>query len=139
MSLHSLRELNMATVSTPIRVRYSEVDSMKWANHGAYARWFEVGRAELMRKQGLTYKALEEMGYYLPITEMHCKYLKPIIYDDYIQVATTPSAVKKASMRFEYELSKDGTVMARGYTSHVCLDENARIVRIPEPMLRILL
>ncbi len=128
----------MVTVSIPIRVRYCEVDSMKWANHGAYARWFEVGRAELMRQQGLTYKALEEMGYYLPITEMHCKYLRPIKYDDYIHVTTTPSRVKKASMRFDYELYKDDMLMARGYTHHVCLDEGARIVRIPDPMIEIL-
>ncbi len=36
------------TVITPIRVLYSDVDQMKWANHGAYHRWFEIGRAEYM-------------------------------------------------------------------------------------------
>ena len=126
------------TVTTPVRVRYSEVDSMKWANHGSYSRWFEVGRAELMRKQGLSYKTLEQMGYYMPITEMFCKYIKSIKYDDLIYVATRPSMIRKASMRFEYELLKEEDVMARGYTHHACLNEKGQIVRLPESLLKII-
>ncbi len=127
------------TVITPIRVLYSDVDQMKWANHGAYHRWFEIGRAEYMRKHGLPYKSLEEMGYFMPVTELYCKFLKPIKYDDLLRIASWPSSVKKASMRFEYELLNErDEIMATGFTHHVCLDRSGRIVRMPERLKEIL-
>ena len=126
-----------SAIVTPIRVRYSEVDSMKWANHGAYARWFEVGRAEFMRQRGLSYKKLEDMGFYMPITELYCKYIQSIKYDDLIHIATWPSRIRRASVRFEYKLLNNGDVMARAYTDHVCLDGQREIVRMPAVLLDI--
>ena len=125
-------------VITKVRVLYSDVDQMRWANHGAYHRWFEMGRAEYMRQKGLPYKELEEMGYFMPVTELYCKFLKPVRYDDLLEVAAWPSIVKRASMRFEYEIIKDGEVMAKGYTHHVCLNREGKIVRIPERLRKIL-
>ena len=126
-------------VITPIRVLYSDVDQMRWANHGAYHRWFEIGRAEYMRRHGLPYKELEEMGFFMPVTELFCKFLKPIRYDDVLRVASWPSSVKKASMRFEYEiLNEANEIMARGYTQHVCLDRDGKIRRMPERLRKIL-
>ena len=121
-----------------IRVLYSDVDQMRWANHGAYYRWFEIGRAEYMRSNGLPYKELEEMGYFMPITELYCKYIKAIKYDDLIKVVAWPSVVKRASMRFEYEILKDNELMAKGYTHHVCLNRDGKIVKIPQKLKEIL-
>ena len=122
-----------------VRVLYSDVDQMRWANHGSYHRWFEMGRAEYMRKKGLPYKKLEEMGYFMPVTELFCKFIKPIKYDDLLNIVAWPSNVKRASMRFEYEiLNEADQIMAKGYTQHVCLNREGKIVRMPEELRRIL-
>ncbi len=127
------------TVIVEVRVLYSDVDQMRWANHGSYHRWFEIGRAEYMRKNGLPYKELEEMGYFMPVTELFCKFIKAIKYDDLIKIVSWPSIVKRASMRFQYEiLNEKDEVMATGFTHHVCLDGTGKIVKFPERLRDIL-
>ncbi len=126
-------------VVAKVRVLYSDVDQMKWANHGAYHRWFEMGRAEYMRRNGFPYKKLEEMGYFMPVTELFCKFIKPIRYDDLLKIVAWPSNVKRASMKFEYEiLNENDEIMAKGYTNHVCLSKDGKIVRFPEELKKIL-
>lgn len=72
--------------TTKVRVRYAETDQMDVVYHGNYAQYFEVARAEAIRELGFTYKAMEQMGVYMPIVELHCKYLRPAHYDDLLTV-----------------------------------------------------
>jgi acyl-CoA thioester hydrolase len=72
--------------STQVRVRYAETDQMNVVYHGNYAQYFEVARAEAIRQLGFTYKNMETLGTYMPITELHCKYLRPAHYDDLLTV-----------------------------------------------------
>jgi acyl-CoA thioester hydrolase len=71
---------------TQVRVRYAETDQMNVVYHGNYAQYFEVARAEAIRKLGFTYKDMEKMGTYMPITELHCKFLRPAHYDDLLSI-----------------------------------------------------
>jgi acyl-CoA thioester hydrolase len=71
-----------------IRVRYAETDQMDVVYHGNYAAYFEASRAEAIRDIGLTYKDMEAMGTYMPIIELHCKYLRPAHYDDLLSIKT---------------------------------------------------
>jgi len=75
--------------ATQVRVRYAETDQMNVVYHGNYAQYFEVGRAESIRKLGFTYKALEETGVKMPVVELHIRYLRPAHYDDLLTVKTT--------------------------------------------------
>lgn len=74
--------------STQIRVRYAETDQMDVVYHGNYAQYFEVARAEAIRRLGFTYKDMEALGTYMPIVELHCKYLRPAHYDDLLTIKT---------------------------------------------------
>jgi len=72
----------MYSFETKIRVRYGETDQMKYAYYGIYAQYFEVGRVELLRSLGISYKKLEEEGYFLPVVNFKIHYKKPAFYDD---------------------------------------------------------
>lgn len=74
--------------TTNIRVRYAETDQMNVVYHGNYAQYFEVGRAEGIRKLGFTYKELEAMGIMMPIVDFHTKFLRPAHYDDLLTIKT---------------------------------------------------
>ncbi|MFT5011275.1 MAG: acyl-CoA thioester hydrolase, partial [Pseudomonadales bacterium] len=50
-----------------IRVRYAETDKMGYVYYGNYATYFEVGRVELLRSLGVSYRKLEEKGVLLPV------------------------------------------------------------------------
>ncbi len=60
-----------------VRVRYAETDQMGVAYHGEYFAWFEVGRTDLLRELGLTYRELEADGLRLPVIEVQARYLRP--------------------------------------------------------------
>ena len=93
----------MYSFETKLRVRYGETDQMGYAYYGIYAQYFEVGRVELLRSLGVTYKEIEEMGYTLPVVNFNVKYKKPAYYDDELTIKTTIKELPSAKITFYYE------------------------------------
>ena len=54
-----------------VRVRYAETDQMGVVYHSNYFVWFEVGRTDLLRGTGVTYREMEAEGFSLPVIEAH--------------------------------------------------------------------
>lgn len=79
----------MFIAETQIRVRYAETDQMNVVYYGNYAQYFEVARAESIRDLGFTYKEMEAMGVIMPVTELHCTFLRPANYDDLLTIKST--------------------------------------------------
>ena len=73
---------------TNIRVRYADTDQMNFAYNGKYFEYFEVGRTEMMRERNLTYKTIEESGFYMPVYSVHINYKNPAYYDELLEVET---------------------------------------------------
>ena len=94
---------SMYSFDSKIRVRYSETDQMSFVYYGVYAQYYEVGRVELLRSLGVTYKELEEMGYALPVVNLNIKYKKPAFYDDELTIRTTIKDFPSAKIVFHYE------------------------------------
>jgi acyl-CoA thioester hydrolase len=117
-TVQALNIYSMHFVSeTHARVRYGETDQMGFAYYGNYALYFEVGRAEAMRKLGMTYRQMEEKGVYMPIAQMNVKYLKPARYDDLLTIRTIVTQVPTSRMIFDYEVyNEDGTLLCEGNT-----------------------
>ncbi|SHF42012.1 acyl-CoA thioester hydrolase [Flavobacterium fontis] len=90
-----------------IRVRYSETDQMGVVYHGSYVPYFEIGRVEWLRNQGISYKALEESGVALPIVSMHINYKKPARYDDLLTVTTRLQQYKGVKIEFDCEIRSE--------------------------------
>jgi acyl-CoA thioester hydrolase len=83
-----------------VRVRYSETDQMGVVYHGNYLPYFEIGRVEWLRKQGISYKNLEISGIALPIVNININYKKPARYDDILTIVT--HFVKQESVKIEF-------------------------------------
>ena len=62
------------------------------AYHAHYLVWFEQGRTEYLRSLGSTYRALEEAGTLLMVTETGVRHLKSARYDDEIEVHALTAA-----------------------------------------------
>ena len=77
--------------------------------HANYFIWFEIGRCELLRAIGRSYRELEDEGIGLPVIEAHCEYKSPARYDDELQVKTTGSAAVAGAGRVRYEVSRPAT------------------------------
>ena len=78
----------MFTTSTQVRVRYAETDQMGVVYHSNFFPYFESARAESIRELGFTYADMEKLGVIMPVTEVHCRYLRPARYDDLLTIRT---------------------------------------------------
>ncbi|MFZ0613053.1 MAG: thioesterase family protein [Desulfobacterales bacterium] len=124
----------MLTNRTTSRVRYGDTDRMGYAYYANYLRWFEIGRSELFRALGMTYREIEEKGIFLPVAEAYCRYLSPVRYDDPLVIETTLDAAVRGAMKFDYRLLGEdlSAVVAEGYTKHPCVTAEGRVVRPPK-------
>jgi len=116
-----------------IRVRYGDTDQMGWAYYGNYLRWFEIGRAEMLRSLGRSYRSVEEEdGVLLPVLEARCRYLQGARYDELVTIESGVLWVSRATLRFGYRLlDSTGRTLAMGFTEHCCTDRNAKPMRPP--------
>lgn len=122
------------THRTTSRVIYGDTDRMGYAYNGNYFRWFEIGRTEMFRDLGLSYKEIEERGIFLPLSECHAKFTTPAQYDDVIVIETVLDTTVKGGIKFDYRIYREegGALLAQGYTKHACVDKNGRVVRPPQ-------
>ena len=122
-----------------IRVRYAETDQMGVVYHGNYFAWFEVGRVELLRQLGWSYKTLEEDGVSLPVIEATCQYLHPARYDDELEIRTAGRMASAVRVEFTYELVRmaDARVLATARTLHVPVTRDGRPRRLPATLREI--
>ena len=106
---------------------------MGHAYYANYLFWFEQARGGWCRSRGFTYKELEEMGYFLPVVEVHVRYKAEVKYDDWISVKIWVSEVKRAAIRFDYEVTNEttGKVTTEGYSWHVLMGSERKAISIP--------
>ena len=64
--------MNPDQSTSRVRVRYAETDRMGVVYHANYFIWFEVGRTDLLRNSGWTYREMECEGFTLPVIALCC-------------------------------------------------------------------
>jgi acyl-CoA thioester hydrolase len=130
---------NLAVNETKLRVRYAETDQMGVAYHSNHLIWFEVGRVELMRQMGFSYRDMErDEDRFIAVAEVTCRYRAPARYDEEVVVRTRLKHVRKSVIVFSYELvrSEGGELLAEGETAHVVTDSKMKVAPLPERYLK---
>lgn len=118
------------------RPLFGDVDAMEIVYYGNYLRFFEKGRAELMRSTSKPYTALAQEGLHLPVTEANLRYRRGAGYDELLVVETTVAWIKAASLRFDYRIVRgndpsQAVELVTGFTTHACVDLNGKVRRLP--------
>lgn len=116
-----------------VRVRYAETDQMGVVYHANYFVWFEVGRTDLLRRSGWSYREMEVDGVSLPVIHASCDYRVPARYDDELEVRTAGAVATHVRVEFTYEVVRvaDGALLVTGRTVHASLDRHGRPCRLP--------
>jgi acyl-CoA thioester hydrolase len=132
---------NHATVvsETRIRVRYAETDQMGVVYHANHFIWFEVGRVELLRRLGFSYKDMEQNdNCFIAVVDARCRYKMPARYDDEIIVRTWLKNIRESLIHFGYELvrAEDGAILAEGETTHIVADAQMQKTTLPEKYMK---
>lgn len=93
------------------RVLYSDTDKMGYMYYGRYAKYLEMGRVELLRGLGFSYRIMEDEGIMMPVLDLKLKYIRPLYYDEEIVLNTKITKKPGSRIQFEYELINSSGVL----------------------------
>src|SRR5262245_47651532 len=114
-----------------IRVRYQETDGQGRVHHANYLTWFELGRVELLRQMGHSYRELEAAGVMLVVAEMSVNYFLPAFFDDLLTLRTSTLKAKGARIEHRYEVRRGQDLLAEATTTVACIDKTGKVSRLP--------
>ena len=115
-----------------IRARYCECDPMGVVHHTVYPIWFEMGRTELLRATGSTYRDMEAQGFLLAVTRLELKFRAPARYDDLVTLETSLVDVGHVKIEHRYRLSRGGEELVVGETTLACIGRDGKVRALPD-------
>ena len=121
-----------------IRVPFHDVDGMHVVWHGHYYKYFEVARTKLLQSIGYDVHEMKASGYSWPIVETNCKYVRPILYDQLIQVsAQIHEYENRLKIRYRIADAVSNSKLATGYTTQVAVEmKNLEMCFVTPKILR---
>jgi len=116
------------------RTLYADTDRSQVVYHANYLRYFEFGRASLMRDAAYPYREIEESGYVYPIINVEMSFHSPLYYDDPICIHTRPSVLERVRLQFDYVITHESThkIICKGFTRHCATNASGIPVKVDE-------
>ncbi|MFZ2900404.1 MAG: thioesterase family protein [Saprospiraceae bacterium] len=117
------------------RVRYGETDQMGYVYYGNYAQYYEIGRVEMLRSLGMTYKEMEkDMGVMMPVVNLEIRYLRPAKYDDLLTIRTSLHDLPDQKyITFFVEIFNEEGKLINGGKVRLCFVDIASGRTVPPP------
>jgi acyl-CoA thioester hydrolase len=116
------------------RVRYVECDPMGYMHHSHYLPMFEMGRTELLRQTGMSYRELEARDVLFAVTTIAVKFKRPARYDDELELVT--HIVRQTHVRIDhaYEMYNKATreLLCTAESTVACINRKGELQPIPE-------
>lgn len=120
-----------------IRVRYSETDAMQLLHHSNYLSYFEIGRTELFRAQGGSYRKMEELGLFFVVARIDVRFKRPARYDDVLTLTTSIKRQTPAKLEHHYILKRDEVVLTEADSVIACVNKDGEVQRIPDDLIEL--
>lgn len=114
-----------------VKVRYVEVDRGQVAYHAHYFVWLDMARTDFLKQRGISYRELEERGFFFVVAETRCRYIQSVGFDDLIRIETSLKSLHPKRVEFEYEIYKNSEKVSEAYTKLLILNRMGRPVRMP--------
>lgn len=124
--------------SLDFKVYYADTDSYGVVWHGAYLRWLEAGRVELLNALGVSIDDIfAEQKIVLPVREIKVDYKASARNGDEITVITSIEESKPHYVIFKQTIKeKNGEkIFATASIKGVGVDENGRLIRTLDALL----
>lgn len=126
------RTSGLAWHQCSLRTLYADTDRSQVVYHSNYLRYFEFGRASLMRDAAYSYREIEESGFVYPIISTAVDYYRPLRYDEQMFIHTRPSEIERVKLRFDYVIthSPSGDIVCTGFTRHCAINAKGTPVAV---------
>ena len=114
------------------RVLYADTDKAGVVYHANYLKYFEIGRAGLIRASGRSYKEIEALGLFHPIVDLRMQFEAHADYDDLLSVYARPRCIAPVKFSYDYVVRDDerGQTLVYGYTEHCCIDPTHKVLQV---------
>jgi acyl-CoA thioester hydrolase len=114
-----------------LRVRFAETDAMAVVHHAAYLAYLEEARVEYLRAVGHPFTGIRDEGYELPVIEVVARYLRPVVFDELVDVHLVVAFARAATFEMGYLLAVDGQPRVTAVTLHAVTTADGRPRRCP--------
>jgi len=114
-----------------VKIYHKDTDCYGIVWHGAYIKWFEVGRVELSMMAGINFQQLDDMGILLPVVELNCRYKSPARLLDQICIITEIKELKQSSVTFSHSIRNINSqkLILIASTTIVSTDKNGKLYK----------
>ncbi|MBP9026368.1 MAG: acyl-CoA thioesterase [Phycisphaerae bacterium] len=120
------------TCDVEIRVRYAEVDAMGYVHHARYFVYFEIGRTELLRLNGIRYRDLEARQLYYVVARLECRFKAPARYDDLLTLTTSTERLSPVRVDHSYRLRRGESLLAEAHSTLALVGPDGRPTGLPD-------
>jgi YbgC/YbaW family acyl-CoA thioester hydrolase len=110
-----------APFQTTRRIEFADTDMAGIVHFANFFRFMEAAEVEFLRSRGLSVAMVwegQQIGF--PRVSASCDYLRPVSFEDVLDVAVRLHRIGRKSVTYAFEFSKGSEVVARGQVSSVC-------------------
>ncbi len=120
---------------TEIKVRFSEVDSLRIVWHGHYVKYLEEAREAFGNAYSISYIDVEKAGYATPIVKVDIDYKRQLRYGETAIVEATYIDSDAAKLIFDYVIRRksNNEIIAKARTIQVFLFLDNRELSLNQP------
>ena len=119
---------------TPVRVHFRDLDPYAHVNHSVYVTWFEIGRTEALRDNGILLAGPHASGYQFVVSELDIRYRKPALADEIVHIESSIVELRGASSRWQQRVLRGDELLADGIVRIGLVGPDGKVARMPDDM-----
>ncbi|CAB4707226.1 MAG: YbgC/FadM family acyl-CoA thioesterase [Actinobacteria bacterium] len=119
---------------TPVRVHFRDLDPYAHVNHSVYVTWFEIGRTEALRDNGILLAGPHASGCQFVVSELDIRYRKPALADEIVHIESSIIELRGASSRWQQRVLRGDELLADGTVRIGLVGPDGKVARMPDDM-----
>lgn len=113
----------MLKAEVTLEIPFHDVDVMRIAWHGHYAKYLEIARCALLDKIDYNCPQMEESGYVWPVIDLRIRYAQPLRFQQKIRVeAVLVEWENRLKVNYVISDSESGKRLTKAHTVQVAVD-----------------
>lgn len=124
----------MIEAEIELEIPFHDVDAIRIAWHGHYAKYMEIARCKLMDKINYSIVEMEESGYVWPVIDMRIRYAHPLTFGQKVKIrATLVEWENRLKVDYVFYDSKTDKRLTKAYTIQVAVEKASGEMQYASP------
>jgi acyl-CoA thioester hydrolase len=124
----------MIDVEIELEIPFHDVDAIRVAWHGHYAKYMEIARCKLMDKINYNIVEMEASGYVWPVIDMRIRYAHPLIFGQIFKVrATLTEWENRLKVDYVFFDAQTDKRLTKAYTIQVAVEKASGEMQYASP------